>query len=452
MSSSATWSSSPAPTRVRPPRRQRVGGLNTGAANPTLAYLAIGFVVGLLIGLPVLGWWLWPVRTTNAVPSDLAPAYREAYVAMAADSYALSGDLALAKARLGTWGPDEAARIIASLQETAVASGSTVQTTRLQQLSADLGLLDGSASAAASASTGVQSAGEDDALVARKSGTPLIVIGAILLASGLVLGGYLVRRQGGMGKLAVALRSLRKRGIQIPKPDLAGIRRALQADRPRRPTTATTEPLPAAAPAEMDVEEAEEYEADDEDRSLEAVLSTWTEKVDIQEPAEEAIVESAQSDSRPAARSDAADDPLSLGVFMATYRHGSDKMFDISYYLSDEAQFLGECGVGVAETVGDAIPEQACAMELWLFDKGDIRTHTKLLVTDFALDDPDLREVLAGRGELVRAAPGQIIHLETAQLRLQAEVLSVKHGDAPSAPARAYFDELTLELRVHLKG
>ena len=33
----------------------------------------ISFVVGLLIGLVVLGWWLWPVQWTDAGPSDLRP-------------------------------------------------------------------------------------------------------------------------------------------------------------------------------------------------------------------------------------------------------------------------------------------------------------------------------------------------------------------------------------------
>ncbi len=448
MSSSAVWSSTPAPTRVRPPRRQRVGGLSANLGNPVTTYLVIGFVVGLLVGLPVLGWWLWPVHTSNAVPSDLAQAYREAYVAMAADSYALSGDLALAKARLSSWSPEESARIVASLQEAAAASGSTVQTTRLQQLAADLGLLDGSAAAAAAANAG--SAGEAAARAAAPQAvgaSPLLIAGAVLLASGLVLGGFLVRRQGGLEKFTAAVKNVYSRAPKLPHADLSALRRA-GARRREDGHGLTTPSVPSAA---AEPEALFESVEDDDEASLEDVLAMLAQEVEIDE-----------RDETPAGFSDVetvpvaeprhiADDADSIGVFMATYRHGSDDMFDTSYYLSKDGEFLGEAGVGVAETIGDASPEQACAMELWLFDKGDIRTTTKLLVTDYALDDPDIREMLAGRGELVRASAGQTIRLETAGLRAQIQVLSIKYGDAPQAPARSYFQELTLETRVHRK-
>ena len=96
MSSSAIWNSTHAAGTgarpLRPPRRSRVSGLGATSISPAVLLLA-GFLAGLVVGLPILGWWLWPVQTSNALPSDLAPAYREAYVAMAADSMP-SGDLA----------------------------------------------------------------------------------------------------------------------------------------------------------------------------------------------------------------------------------------------------------------------------------------------------------------------------------------------------------------------
>jgi hypothetical protein len=149
----------------------------------------------------------------------------------------------------------------------------------------------------------------------------------------------------------------------------------------------------------------------------------------------------------------ADDDSNVVGTFITTYRHGCDEMFDTSFNLeADGHDFLGECGVGVAETIGDASPEQVCAMEVWLFDKGDIRTTTRLLVSDFALDDPDIRESLAGRGDMVRASRGQSLRLETAGLELRTEVIDVQYGDDPGAPPHSYFQELTLELRVIRKN
>ncbi len=63
----------------------------------------IAFVAGLLIGLIVLGWWLWPVQWTHALPQDLRASERDAYLVMVAESYATTGDSQTAKARLETW-------------------------------------------------------------------------------------------------------------------------------------------------------------------------------------------------------------------------------------------------------------------------------------------------------------------------------------------------------------
>ena len=70
---------------------------------------AVFFFVGLLIGLVVLGWWLWPVQWTNAGPADLRADAQEDYLRMAVDSYALTADTEAAARRyadLGEAGPD----------------------------------------------------------------------------------------------------------------------------------------------------------------------------------------------------------------------------------------------------------------------------------------------------------------------------------------------------------
>ena len=74
----------------------------------------ISFVVGLLIGLVVLGWWLWPVQWTDAAPSDLRPEYQETYLRMAIDSYTLNQDAAIAQQRITEVG-DNSAEILANI-------------------------------------------------------------------------------------------------------------------------------------------------------------------------------------------------------------------------------------------------------------------------------------------------------------------------------------------------
>ena len=73
------------------------------ANNPLWVGIA-SFVVGLIIGLVVLGWWLWPVQWTDAGPSDLRPEFQEIYLRMAIDSYTLNPDDAAAQQRIAEVG------------------------------------------------------------------------------------------------------------------------------------------------------------------------------------------------------------------------------------------------------------------------------------------------------------------------------------------------------------
>jgi LCP family protein required for cell wall assembly len=70
------------------------------------------FALGLLLGWLVIGWWLWPVSWSDALPVDLAPAEKQHYTRMAAESYAANGDAALASARLASWPAADQQRIL----------------------------------------------------------------------------------------------------------------------------------------------------------------------------------------------------------------------------------------------------------------------------------------------------------------------------------------------------
>jgi len=49
--------------------------------------MIISFLIGLLVGLVVLGWWLWPVEWKDAAPVDLHQDYRQVYLEAVADLY-----------------------------------------------------------------------------------------------------------------------------------------------------------------------------------------------------------------------------------------------------------------------------------------------------------------------------------------------------------------------------
>jgi hypothetical protein len=136
-----------------------------------------------------------------------------------------------------------------------------------------------------------------------------------------------------------------------------------------------------------------------------------------------------------------------LGQFMTTYMLGDD-LFDDSFSVDSPAgEFLGECGVGIAETIGVGDPKRVSAYEVWLFDKNDIQTVTKVLMSDYAYNDQTTRERLATKGEPILASPGSSIVLETATLRLVARVVDMSYGEG-AMPENSHFDRLTLELAV----
>jgi hypothetical protein len=136
---------------------------------------------------------------------------------------------------------------------------------------------------------------------------------------------------------------------------------------------------------------------------------------------------------------------------MTTYLLGDD-LYDESFSIDTQGgEFLGEYGVGVSETVGVGDPKKVTALEVWLFDKNDIKTATKVLMSEHAFNDQNLRSRLEPKGELVLVEPHKQIILETETLQLLATVADLQYGQA--APAgNSYFERLTLELAIWPKG
>jgi len=136
-----------------------------------------------------------------------------------------------------------------------------------------------------------------------------------------------------------------------------------------------------------------------------------------------------------------------VAQFMTTYAFGDD-LYDDSFSVdSPSGEFLGECGVGVSETVGVGEPKRVSAFEIWLFDKNDIQTVTKVVMSEYAHNDDKTRIRLESKGELVLAEPGKKVLLETATLQLEARIIDMAYGEG-AAPDLSFFERLTLELLV----
>lgn len=139
-----------------------------------------------------------------------------------------------------------------------------------------------------------------------------------------------------------------------------------------------------------------------------------------------------------------------IAQFMASYKLGDD-LFDDSFSIdSQSGEFLGECGVGISETIGVGDPKKVTAFEVWLFDKNDIQTVTKVLMSAHAFTDAGIRDRLATKGELVQIEPGIDTVLDTQTLTLVARVVDMGYGEG-AMPERSYLDHLLLELAVWQK-
>jgi hypothetical protein len=134
-----------------------------------------------------------------------------------------------------------------------------------------------------------------------------------------------------------------------------------------------------------------------------------------------------------------------LGHWFTTYELGEDT-YDESFSIETQmGEFLGECGVGISEMIGVGDPAKVTAFEVWLFDKSDIRTVTKVLMSEHAYQDEALRARLASKGEAVLVEPGSPFVLETTGLQVRVDVTELEYGD-DEMPAGSFFSKLTVEL------
>jgi hypothetical protein len=328
----------------------------------------VAFVVGLIIGLVVLGWWLWPVQWTDAAPADLRPEFQEIYLRMAIDQYTLRPDTAVAQqhiAEIGADAPQILAEIAAdpqnqnpdSIQTFIMLSGEAVAIPPTGEVTQPPDVTPEVTPGLTPAVTPPAEGAAGTTSTARKL-LPWFCLITLVLALGLV-----------------ALFLLRNRSLNVKWPSVR------------------KEPAPQAAYPEYPV----------------------------------------TSEETP------------LAQFMTTYQTGND-LYDDSFSIDSQAgEFLGECGVGISDTIGVGDPKKVTAFEVWLFDKNDIQTVTKVLMSRHAFNDESIRQRLAAKGEPVPADPGHEMVLETATLRLTARVVDMSYGMG-ALPAESYFDRMTLEL------
>lgn len=140
-----------------------------------------------------------------------------------------------------------------------------------------------------------------------------------------------------------------------------------------------------------------------------------------------------------------------IARFMTTYTLGDD-VYDDSFSVDGpDGSFLGECGMGISETIGVGDPKKVTAFEVWLFDKNDIRTVTRVLMSEHAFRDEALKSRLAAKGEPMSALAGETLSLETATLVVTARIVDMAYGGG-ALPPSSFFERMTIELQAYRKA
>jgi len=317
----------------------------------------VGFVLGLIIGLPVLGWGIMPVQWKDADPTYLRSDIKNDYFCMIAAPFSKTGDAVVAKSRLEGLGEVSESKLNSLLPgDCGLTSGD------IDIFKAALGAV------SVPLPVGTQVVAEQEESTSGIK--PFVLVGILCLVTLLI----------GAALIYIFFFRNKKIGGTPNRNVFTGQQQV---------TTQNTN-------------------------------ATKFEETGLEPP---------------------------IAQFMSTYVTGDD-LYDDSFSIdSPSGEFMGECGVGISESIGVGEPKKITAFEVWLFDKNDIQTVTKVLMSQHAWDDPAISQRLASKGEPVLLQPGGRVMLETATLQLEARVVDMNYGQG-ALPESSFVDRITLELAV----
>lgn len=140
-----------------------------------------------------------------------------------------------------------------------------------------------------------------------------------------------------------------------------------------------------------------------------------------------------------------------ISTYATTYVHGDERYDDGFPINGTNGEMIGECGASVAEKIGLDSPAPVVALAVWVFDKSDFHSKTKMLLTPYAFRTELIRNKASERGELVQAHPGGLFEVLTTQLRVEVAIRDLQFRPV-AGDAEGCFGRLELEFRVFKHG
>ncbi len=414
-----------------------------------LSLVAVGLGLGVLVGL-LLAWQVWPVIWYDTDPCDLRVAHQTSWILMAADSYAITGDLDSARERLYELLDDDTtaeqvADLVADVAADLEAAGDSAGALRLQRLSQTVGM---------------PSPGEAEFEPPRKRiGAPnkltgyLVISGAAIVAAALLVRSLAARARGRVG-LATIGRSRRAesdlsgRAAKVPpaaqEPSRVGEEAAGPIPDETRARSDAGQGLATAGPPSPTRQFAwSERQAQPDATRLGDTEAAHQEEGPRQDRPADFVPMPLVATAGPQIRPEPVDN--TLGEFQAQYHLGDDQ-FDASFTInSPKGEFLGECGLGITDVLSSEGAQRVSAFEVWLFDRAEIRTVSKFLVSEYANQDEAIHDRLIEKGDLFVARPGLTFLVETLSIGLSVTVTDVAYGGDIQRP-HSYFSRLTVQM------
>lgn len=375
-------------------------------------------ILGLLIGL-FFAYVLFPIKWTDASAEHLRPDLRIEYLRNAITTYTLTGDRAKAQqayAELGSKGES-------TLNDLAANPG-FLNSEQIQRFTTAINTAIPTPSTGV-ANTPVVTEGDGEVIVSPevpdKEPNSLLWVGIVLLL--LLIG----------GAFAAYWFYFREKGFDFGNLPFLNRNQAQEitsetyvSPAPRRQAS------PVAAPRPMAARVQQENKPQPEARPQAQRTSIFT---DGNHNGESNVIRNG---------------PKPIAQFMTTYMFGDDRYDESFTFDAPNGAFLGECGVSISDVIGVGDPKKISAFDIWLFDKNDIQTVTKVLMSKHAYNTPDIYSRLEIRGEPILAEPNIQFVLETATLRMVGRIVDVSYGELP-LPEDSYFQRNTIELAVYRK-